>query len=175
MSGGQVLGLALHLQLLHHVRWSWPPGNLLLPGTRALLEHCYRLCILHRQCVGALSSQLNSAQASPFLGSAGYVRYWLSAGRGGFGLSPKECMAPAFYCMVYTKDGAFPDPTQGISVKTSPVPINPIFYTNIKSVNYLPNVLCQMDAEDAGYDQVCCWHDLYMKGLHLSALCCQAL
>eukprot|EP00891_Asterochloris_glomerata_P005439 jgi/Astpho2/5439/e_gw1.00076.31.1_t len=83
----------------------------------------------------------------------GYVRYWLSAGRGGFGLSPKECMAPAFYCVVYTKDEAFPDPTQGISVKTSPVPINPIFYTNIKSVNYLPNVLCQMDAEDAGYDQ----------------------
>ena len=71
-------------------------------------------------------------------------------------------MAPAFYCMVYTKDGAFPDPTQGIAVKTSPVPINPIFYTNIKSVNYLPNVLCQMDAEDAGYDQVCCRRDVFM-------------
>lgn len=84
-------------------------------------------------------------------------------------------MAPAFYCVVYTKDEAFPDPTQGISVKTSPVPINPIFYTNIKSVNYLPNVLCQMDAEDAGYDQVGCRRDLLMKGPHLSEFGCQTL
>ena len=30
------------------------------------------------------------------------MRYWLSAGRGGFGLSSAECYGPAFYVVVYT-------------------------------------------------------------------------
>ena len=35
---------------------------------------------------------------------AGHVRYWLTAGRGGFGLSGNECLSSAFYCVVYTKE-----------------------------------------------------------------------
>jgi hypothetical protein len=35
---------------------------------------------------------------------AGHVRYWLTAGRGGFGLSGNECLGSAFYCVVYTKE-----------------------------------------------------------------------
>ena len=32
------------------------------------------------------------------------MRYWLSAGRGGFGLSGNECLGSAFYCIVYTHE-----------------------------------------------------------------------
>ena len=35
---------------------------------------------------------------------AGFVRYWLSAGRGGFGLSGNACLGSAFYCIVYTHE-----------------------------------------------------------------------
>ena len=31
----------------------------------------------------------------------GFVRYFLSAGRGGFGLSGNECISSSFYCIVY--------------------------------------------------------------------------
>ena len=47
---------------------------------------------------------------------AGYVRFWLSAGRGGFGLSPLECESPTFYCMAYSTDGTRPDVTKGWKV-----------------------------------------------------------
>lgn len=42
--------------------------------------------------------------ALPLPCSAGHVRYWLSAGRGGFGLSGNECLGAAFYCVVYTHE-----------------------------------------------------------------------
>lgn len=32
------------------------------------------------------------------------MRFWLSAGRGGFGLSASECLTSTFYCVVYTKE-----------------------------------------------------------------------
>lgn len=86
----------------------------------------------------------------------GHVRYWLSAGRGGFGLSGNECIRSAFYCVVYTKetpDGKLDEYLRGWRVKTSPVPIKPPFFTGIKSNNYLPNVLNLMDAEAEQHDQ----------------------
>jgi 4-amino-4-deoxychorismate lyase len=32
----------------------------------------------------------------------GFVRYWLSAGRGNFSLSANSCLGSAFYCAAYT-------------------------------------------------------------------------
>lgn len=86
----------------------------------------------------------------------GHVRYWLTAGRGGFGLSGNECLSSAFYCVVYTKeqeDAKEDEYLRGWRVKTSPVPIKPAFFTGVKSNNYLPNVLNLMDAQADGFDQ----------------------
>ncbi|EFN54669.1 hypothetical protein CHLNCDRAFT_52990 [Chlorella variabilis] len=86
----------------------------------------------------------------------GHVRYWLSAGRGGFGLSGNECLGSAFYCVVYTQevpDSKLDEYLRGWRVKTSPVPLKPPFFTGIKSNNYLPNALNLMDAEAEGFDQ----------------------
>jgi 4-amino-4-deoxychorismate lyase len=55
------------------------------------------------------------------------VRYYASAGPGGFALSADECVRPTFYCVV-VKGRAPPDPTQGVTVVTSPVPIKPPLY-----------------------------------------------
>ena len=40
--------------------------------------------------------------------SAANIRYWLSAGRGGFALSASECIRNAFYVMVYTPEPVSP-------------------------------------------------------------------
>lgn len=85
---------------------------------------------------------------------AGHVKYWLGAGRGGFGLSGAECLGPTFYCQVYIEPVGDVDGERALTVKTSEVPIKPSFFANVKSNNYLPNALNVMDAQADGFDQV---------------------
>ena len=49
----------------------------------------------HAACSVLVGSQgLFSSTTSP-----GLVKFWLSAGRGGFGLSNRECLAPSFFVL----------------------------------------------------------------------------
>jgi 4-amino-4-deoxychorismate lyase len=81
------------------------------------------------------------------------VRYWLSVGPGGFGLSSAECVGSTFYVMIFRAE-ASPETvyTQGMKVVTSTVPIKPPFFARVKSNNYLPNVLVMLEAKDHGAD-----------------------
>jgi 4-amino-4-deoxychorismate lyase len=83
----------------------------------------------------------------------GSVRYWLSAGPGGFALGPAECVGSSFYVIVF-KQEFYPESyyTEGIKVVTSQVPIKPPFFARTKSTNYLPNVLVVLEAKDKGAD-----------------------
>jgi 4-amino-4-deoxychorismate lyase len=83
----------------------------------------------------------------------GSVRYWLSAGPGGYALGPAECVGSSFYVIVF-KQEAYPDSyyREGIKLVTSTVPIKPPVFARIKSTNYLPNVLVVLEAKDAGAD-----------------------
>ena len=78
----------------------------------------------------------------------GSLRYWLSAGPGDFSLSPSQCPKPSLYAIVYQKD--FTVDRRGVKVVTSSVPIKPPEFATVKSVNYLPNALSQMEAEAKG-------------------------
>ncbi len=81
------------------------------------------------------------------------VRYWLSTGPGGFGLSSTECVGSSFYVMIF-KGASSPESyyTEGMKVVTSSVPIKPPFFARVKSNNYLPNALVILDAKDHGAD-----------------------
>jgi len=83
----------------------------------------------------------------------GSVRYWLSAGPGGYGIGPGECVGSGFYVMVF-KPEAYPERyyQQGLKVISSQVPIKPPLFARIKSTNYLPNVLVVLEAKDSGAD-----------------------
>ena len=83
----------------------------------------------------------------------GSVRYWLSAGPGGYGLGPGECIGSSFYVIVF-KQEAYPESyyTEGLKVVTSHVPIKPPLFARIKSTNYLPNVLVVLEAKDRSVD-----------------------
>ena len=83
----------------------------------------------------------------------GSIRYWLSAGPGGYGLGPAECTGSSFYVIVF-KQEAYPDSyyTEGVKVVTSQIPIKPPLFARIKSTNYLPNVLVVLEAKDLGAD-----------------------
>ncbi|MGH7829074.1 MAG: aminotransferase class IV [Candidatus Binatia bacterium] len=83
----------------------------------------------------------------------GSVRYWLSAGPGGFGIAPTECIGSSFYVIVF-KAESYPEScyTEGMKVVTSGVPIKPPFFARLKSNNYLPNVLVVLEAKERGAD-----------------------
>lgn len=76
----------------------------------------------------------------------GSLRYWLSAGPGDFQLSPSDCHQPALYAIVIQDQS--PHDSRGIKVVTSSVPIKPPQFATVKSVNYLPNALSKMEAEE---------------------------
>lgn len=78
----------------------------------------------------------------------GSLRYWLSAGPGDFQLSPAAFLQPALYAVVYQDQSPFV--SKGIKVVTSSIPIKHPQFATMKSVNYLPNVLSKMEAEEKG-------------------------
>jgi len=81
------------------------------------------------------------------------VRYWLSAGQGGFGLASTECVGSSFYVMIFRgQTNSETYYTEGMKVITSTVPIKPPFFSRVKSNNYLPNALVVLEAKDHGVD-----------------------
>ena len=83
----------------------------------------------------------------------GAIRYWLSSGPGSLELSPAAGAQPGFFVMIF---GGLSYPerwyTQGLRVMTTTYPIKPPLYAVTKATNYLPNVLMQMEAKEAGFD-----------------------
>jgi len=83
----------------------------------------------------------------------GSIRYWLSSGPGSLELTPATGAEPGFFVMIF---GGLSYPerwyTQGLRVMTTTYPIKPALYAITKATNYLPNVLMQMEAKEAGLD-----------------------
>lgn len=78
----------------------------------------------------------------------GTIRYWLTAGPGDFLLSPAGCPKSAFYAVVIDDD--FAQCKEGVKVITSTIPMKTPLFATMKNVNYLPNVLSKMEAEEQG-------------------------
>src|SRR6476660_1294878 len=83
----------------------------------------------------------------------GSIRYWLSSGPGSLDLAPVAGADPGFFVMIF---GGFTYPdkwrTEGVRVMTTTYPIKPPLYAITKTTNYMPNVLMQMEAKEAGLD-----------------------
>lgn len=90
----------------------------------------------------------------------GSVRVWLGAGRGGYGLSARECRRPSLHVAVYTPaagtDARLLTPEgdpDGLALYTArSVPPPDAWAAGIKSTNYLRNALAQAEAEALGFD-----------------------
>lgn len=81
------------------------------------------------------------------------IRILLSRGPGSLGVNPYDCPKPGLYVLVHQLKPSFMEAHPGgARVITSKVPVKPGFFANIKSCNYLPNVLMKKEAADAGAD-----------------------
>ncbi len=81
------------------------------------------------------------------------VRLLISRGSGTMGINPYACLRPELYIVVYelkqpTVDG-LPD---GVSMAVSKIPIKSGVFAQVKTCNYLPNVLMKKEAVDLGVD-----------------------
>eukprot|EP00887_Chlorella_sp_A99_P000052 scaffold16.g52.t1 len=136
---GHLYQLSRHLQ---RFLTSAAKASIPLP-TRLTVEQLYR-------------TVLETAAASKL--TDGYLRYYLSAGRSGFGLSSVECASSAFYCFVQRlpekSEEQATEYLRGWRVKTTPVPHKPAFFATLKSTSYLSNALAVLDAQAEGFDQV---------------------
>src|SRR5688572_13231939 len=83
----------------------------------------------------------------------GSIRYWLSSGPGSLDLMPVAGAEPGFFVMIFP-GLVYPEKfkTEGVRVMTTTYPIKPPLYAITKTTNYMPNVLMQMEAKEAGYD-----------------------
>ncbi len=81
------------------------------------------------------------------------VKVMLSRGPGSFGANPFDCTSSQLYINVVKFE---PPPREhyekGVSIITSKVPIKRSYFANIKSVDYLPNVMMKMEAIKAGVE-----------------------
>jgi len=81
------------------------------------------------------------------------IRLFVSRGPGGFTVNPYECPESQLYIVIC--DLAVPTEAEyarGVSIKSSSVPAKKPFFANVKSCNYLQNVLMKKEAVDAGVD-----------------------
>ncbi|RLC31900.1 MAG: aminodeoxychorismate lyase [Deltaproteobacteria bacterium] len=79
------------------------------------------------------------------------VRIVISRGPGSFGANPFDCPSSQIYINVVRFRGLDAQHyKKGITLVTSRIPIKRSFFANIKSCNYLPNVLMKMEAVQAG-------------------------
>jgi 4-amino-4-deoxychorismate lyase len=83
----------------------------------------------------------------------GSIRYWLSSGAGSLELSPAAGAEPGFFVMIFA-GLSYPERwyADGLRVMTTTYPIKAPLYAITKATNYLPNVLMQMEAKEAGFD-----------------------
>ena len=126
VAGGKAFGLSMHLDRL---LGSAQQARI---DTSALAKDTLKRIIL--ETIGATERR-----------DGVFVRYWLTAGRGDFGISPKNCVEPSFYCVVH--DDSHGGNDRGLSAAPVDVPLKPPLLATAKTNNYMINALVAMEAE----------------------------
>lgn len=81
------------------------------------------------------------------------IRIYCTRGPGGFGVSPTESLGSQLYVVIMKrKDLPAEKYGSGVSVGISKVPWKPGFFSQVKSLNYLPNVLMKHEGNKRGFD-----------------------
>lgn len=115
------------------------------------LNHQYSL----QQVLDLCQQVTDVARGLPSGYSDGVLRVFLSRGPGDFSPNPYTTLGTQIY-IVATSFNAIPKEKYevGVSLGFSSVPVKPSFYSQVKSCNYLPNVMMKKESVDRGVDFV---------------------
>ncbi|MBU2551601.1 MAG: aminotransferase class IV [Proteobacteria bacterium] len=88
------------------------------------------------------------------------VRIMVSRGPGGFTTNPYESPASQLYVLIYRlKTPASEEYERGVTIISAPIPVKQTFFANIKSCDYLANVLVKKAAVEAGVEFAVTWDE----------------
>jgi branched-chain amino acid aminotransferase len=88
------------------------------------------------------------------------VRIFITRGPGGFSANPFECPASQLYAVASRLKPPRPQLYEkGASIISTPVPVKPVEFANIKSGDYLGNVFIKKAALQAGVDFAVNWDE----------------
>lgn len=87
------------------------------------------------------------------LRATGSITIWITAGRGGFEISPDACGEPGLYILVQGKLYDY-DRTTGLHALTLRAPYHAAPIGGIKTNHFMPQVLAQMVAQESAADMV---------------------
>lgn len=83
------------------------------------------------------------------------VRLYLTRGPGGFSVNPYDSVGSQLYVVVTTYSPFSTDKmNSGVRVGRSQIPVKPSWLAQVKTCNYIPNVLMKQEAVDRGLDFV---------------------
>jgi len=81
------------------------------------------------------------------------IRLLVSRGQGTMGINPYDCLHAEYYIVVYElKHTSIDTLPEGVRVGVSRIPVKPGIFAQVKTCNYLPNVLMKKEAVDTGVD-----------------------
>merc|ERR1711971_50526 len=83
----------------------------------------------------------------------GEVRFWLSAGRGDFGIGTQECDAASLYVQVIERRMEVPTFTESWRITSTTIPAKSGPLAKIVSTNFLTNIMSLMEAQAKGSNQ----------------------
>ncbi|MBW1980566.1 MAG: aminotransferase class IV [Deltaproteobacteria bacterium] len=107
-----------------------------------------RLPVGHDEMVNLIVETIRIAAVKDCL-----VRLFVSRGPGGFTTNPYECPRSQLYIVACSLISPAEEVYRtGVSAKSSSIPSKKSYFANIKSCNYLPNVLMKKEAVDMGVD-----------------------
>jgi len=83
------------------------------------------------------------------------IRVFISRGPGNFSANPYDPIEPQLYIIITALKSPSPEKyTQGVVIGKSEIPTKSSWLAQVKSCNYLPNVLMKKEAVDGGFDFV---------------------
>ncbi|MBW2092349.1 MAG: aminotransferase class IV [Deltaproteobacteria bacterium] len=88
------------------------------------------------------------------------VRIMVSRGPGGFSAKPYEPPASQLYVVVHKPKPLPPEfYDEGVAIISTDIPVKPSFFAQIKSCDYLANVMIKKKAKDAGVEYAVTWDE----------------
>lgn len=86
---------------------------------------------------------------------SGLIRVFMSRGPGSFSVSPYDTIGTQFFVIVTALTPPSAEKfAQGVSIGRSKIPVKSSWMAQVKSCNYLPNVMMKKEAVDRGLDFV---------------------
>ncbi len=134
------------------VKWIGKKIWLLDPHLDRLQTSCHRIGLAIPMARAALVEKIENL-VSMANQHKGLIRIFVTRGPGSFGVSPYESTGPQMYIVTTELKEWTPERVQkGASIMRSSLIAKKGLFAQVKSLNYLPNVLMKKEAIDAGFD-----------------------